>query len=287
MLPTPISAVTIDGRAFFVKRDDLIDPYLSGNKYRKLYTLVHTPKERFDTVISYGGTQSNAMLSIAKLCFDKGWRFLYYTKPLSQRQKEEVSGNFRYALEFGMEHKEVPHAIYKEFIASLTAQTDDRTFLLHQGGAVKEAKAGIAALAKEIQKQNPPVKALATPSGTGTTALFLALALPQYRVYTTPCVGDGAYLTKQMEALGEIPKNLVVLEPPKKHPFGKPNLEFYKLYVKLLEQTGIEFDLLYAPSMWKMVLEKTTEKILYIHSGGVIGNESMLKRYQKGSIKGD
>jgi len=44
---------------------------------------------------------------------------------------------------------------------------------------------------------------------------------------------------------------------------------------------GIEFDLLYAPGMWKALLEQTSEDILYIHSGGVTGNESMLKRYEK------
>ncbi|MDQ6981063.1 MAG: 1-aminocyclopropane-1-carboxylate deaminase, partial [Ghiorsea sp.] len=45
----------------FVKRDELIDPLLSGNKYRKLYSLIQTPSETYSTLISYGGTQSNAM----------------------------------------------------------------------------------------------------------------------------------------------------------------------------------------------------------------------------------
>jgi len=32
--------------------------------------------------------------------------------------------------------------------------------------------------------------------------------------------------------------------------------------------------------MWEALLEQTTENILYVHSGGVTGNESMLKRYK-------
>lgn len=44
---------------------------------------------------------------------------------------------------------------------------------------------------------------------------------------------------------------------------------------------GVEFDLLYAPAMWIAILEQTTEKITYIHSGGVSGNQSMLERYTK------
>ena len=65
---SPISKITLEGRDFYVKRDDLIDRYLAGNKYRKLYTLLQTPSKKFNKIISYGGTQSNAMLAIAAMC---------------------------------------------------------------------------------------------------------------------------------------------------------------------------------------------------------------------------
>ena len=281
MLPTPVSTVDIDGREFLIKRDDLIDPFLSGNKYRKLYTLIHTPPTSLDLVISYGGTQSNAMLSIAKVCHDKGWEFRYYSKPLSKTQKSSPKGNYRYALELGMRHIEIEQAIYKDFIASLTMQNDARSLILHQGGADVSAKVGLEELAREIRTQKMDVQALATPSGTGTTALFLAQALPEYRIYTTPSVGDAGYLKEQMRSLGDIPSNLIILESEKKYTFAKPYREFWQLYTKLKEQTGIEFDLLYAPLMWKMLLDRTDEKICYIHSGGAMGNESMIERYEK------
>ena len=79
---SPISKIELEGRVFYVKRDDLIDPFLAGNKYRKLYSLLNTPKEKYTTITSYGGTQSNAMLAIAAMCKSKGWKFIYYTKTL-------------------------------------------------------------------------------------------------------------------------------------------------------------------------------------------------------------
>ena len=78
---TSISKITLDGRLFYVKRDDLFDTHLAGNKYRKLHPLLQTPKENLEHIISYGGTQSNAMLAIAAMCKAKGWKFTYYTKP--------------------------------------------------------------------------------------------------------------------------------------------------------------------------------------------------------------
>lgn len=280
MKKSPISKIHLDGRDFYVKRDDLIDPFLAGNKYRKLYTLLQTPKEKYNKIISYGGTQSNAMLAIAAMCKKKNWKFFYYTKPLSQFQKEQNEGNFFHALSLGMRHVEIEEAYYKEYIASLRINLEEKTYIIDQGGADQSAKEGLKVLAKEIREANLDVKSLATPSGTGTTALFLALALPEYKVYTTPCVGDVTYLKEQMNALHALPNNLIILEPSKKYHFAKLYPEFYEMYKKTLA-CGIEFDLLYAGGMWKVLLEQTNEEILYIHSGGVSGNASMLKRYEK------
>jgi len=281
---SPISELYVDGRRFYVKRDDLIDPFLAGNKYRKLYTLLQTPSKKLKKVISYGGTQSNAMLAIAAMCKSKGWEFVYYTKPLSQAQKDEDRGNYYFARKLGMKHIEIAQELYRDFIASLRLSLDEQSFIIDQGGAVEEARLGLEVLAEEIRAQDPHTKSLATPSGTGTTALYLALSLPEYRVYTTPCVGDADYLREQMSALHEIPKNLVILEPKKKYHFAKPYREFLEIQKKLL-RGGIEFDLIYAPGMWRALLEQTHEEVLYIHSGGVSGNESMMQRYrQKGLI---
>ena len=280
MINSPISKIILEGRDFYVKRDDLIDPFLAGNKYRKLYTLLQTPSHKLNKIISYGGTQSNAMLAIAAMCKRKGWQFDYYTKPLSKTQKNFSNGNYFHSLNLDMNHIEIEEAFYKDFIASLSLTVDTSTFIIDQGGAVEEAKRGLEVLAQEIRDSKLEIRSLATPSGTGTTALFLALSLPEFKVYTTPCVGDSEYLREQMQALHELPDNLIILEPLKKHHFAKPYPEFLCIYKKLLE-TGIEFDLLYAPGMWESLLSQTNEEILYIHSGGVSGNESMLKRYEQ------
>ncbi|WP_372999585.1 1-aminocyclopropane-1-carboxylate deaminase [Sulfurimonas sp.] len=281
---SPISKILLERRDFYVKRDDLIDPFLAGNKYRKLYTLLKTPSNKLSKIISYGGTQSNAMLAIAAMCKNKGWDFEYYTKPLSQTQKTHSHGNYFHSINLGMKHVEIDETFYKDFIASLSLTIDATTFIIDQGGAVEEAKKGLEVLAEEIREACLELRSLATPSGTGTTALFLALALPEFKIYTTPCVGDVNYLKEQMQALHKIPKNLIILEPTKKHHFAKPYPEFLEIYKKLLA-SGIEFDLLYAPGMWEALLSQTDEEILYIHSGGVSGNESMLKRYeQKGYV---
>jgi 1-aminocyclopropane-1-carboxylate deaminase len=123
------------------------------------------------------------------------------------------------------------------------------------------------------------------PSGTGTTALFLQKHLPSNSVYTTPCVGDASYLKKQFLVLEKNesyhPK---ILSLEKKHHFAKLYKENYKIWLKLQQQTGVEFDLLYDPLGWRVLLahpEVFSKPTLYIHQGGVLGNESMLPRYER------
>jgi len=273
------------GRSFFVKRDDMIDPLLSGNKYRKLFTLIQTSPEEYKTIISYGGTQSNAMLSIAALCQQKGWAFDYYSKPVPDHLKRQVSGNLKAALDLGMSLHEVAHDMYETTLTKLKTSTDESTLVIPQGGADPIAEQGIRKLAEEIKTWHAGHQEalnIVTPSGTGTTAYYLALALPNAKVFTTPSVGDSAYLEKQMLQLGELPLNLNVLEPKKKYHFGKPYPEFLDIYLAL-KDAGITFDLIYAPKMWQTLLanmQNIQGTILYVHSGGILGNETMLERYQ-------
>ena len=235
------------GRDYFVKRDELIDPLLSGNKYRKLFSLIQTPAERYRGITSYGGTQSNAMLSIATLCQQKGWTFHYTCKLLPERLKANPTGNLKRALELGMQIHEVEHGEYEDAIALLRSPSDTATLFLPQGGADPIAETGIRVLAREIvqwqQEQGIEKLNVVTPSGTGTTACYLALELPDLSVLTTACVGDSDYLIRQMEMLGAVPLNLHILENEKKHHFARPYPEFLDIY-RELKDAGIEFDLL-------------------------------------------
>jgi len=101
-------------------------------------------------------------------------------------------------------------------------------------------------------------------------------------VLTTPAVGDRDYLLTQMQSLGQLPNNLKILQNRKKHHFAKPYAEFLMVYNELLH-AGIEFDLIYGALMWHTLLQHIDNvegTILYIHSGGLIGNASMLARYR-------
>jgi len=281
-----VECITLRGRQFHIKRDDLIDPLLSGNKYRKLYSLIHTPTDQYRRIVSHGGTQSNAMLSIAALCRQKGWHFDYTAKTVASHLKQAPSGNLRVALALGMQLHEVAPEQYQSAVQSLQSDVDTSTLFVPQGGADPLARAGIDILACEISQwqqrhQMAPLH-IVTPSGTGTTAYYLACALPDLSVLTTPVVGDKAYLIAQMQMLGPVPQNLHILESPRKYHFARPYAEFLATWQEL-QEAGITVDLIYGAAMWHTLLLQIGQlagPILYVHSGGLIGNETMLSRYR-------
>lgn len=168
-----------------------------------------------------------------------------------------------------------------------------------------EAAAGLADLAEELAA----FVALTAPSepwtvvmesGTGASALFLhrrlrALAADHIQVLAVPCVGDAAYLLSQMRTIdgGEVGLSYpCILEGATKRAFGKPYPALLALWRRLEEESNVEFDLLYAPRAFEQLAESferepnrwAGRRLLYVHCGGVSGNESQLRRYARAGM---
>ncbi|MFA6740003.1 MAG: 1-aminocyclopropane-1-carboxylate deaminase [Arcobacteraceae bacterium] len=273
-----IHEVTFNKQKYFIKRDDLLNPDFSGNKARKFYYYLINDFPNIKKVVSHGSSQSNAMYSLSVLCKLKNWQFDYYVDHTASFLKENPSGNYKYAIKNGMNIIE----------SKLPDFFDKETLFINEGGALVQASYGIEVLANEIKlwvsQNNIKNIKIFLPSGTGTTALFLQKFLP-FEVLTCACVGNEEYLIKQFESL-EKNNYPTIIKMDKKYHFGKLYKEFYEIHNELLNQTKIEFDFLYDSLGWicfekyvKQLKEENTT-FLYIHQGGIIGNESMYDRYK-------
>ncbi len=291
-LPSPVETITFRGMPYFLKRDDRIHPDLSGNKARKFHWFLdHAPPD-IHTVRSYGSPQSNAMYSLSVLAKRRGWRFEYRVDHLAGFLQENPHGNYAAALANGMEL-----VIEKSGEGQAFSHPAKGILWIEEGGRQAEAEYGVGILAQEIrtwqEEQGIASLDLFLPSGTGTTALFLQKTFVgmdrsggiSTKVYTTPCVGDAAYLRRQFMMLVSDPRcHPVVLDLPRKYHFGKLYREFYEIWIELRHDTGVEFDLLYDPKGWMTLLahrRRLGRDVMYLHQGGLMGNQSMLPRYQR------
>ena len=270
----------IEGKyRFYLKRDDLLDPRFSGNKARKLHFFLKSDLA-VDTLVSYGSLHSNAMYSLSELAKLKKWRFIYYAA-IDEKALQNPKGNLAAALENGMELRSIEELAIDDPNSLSHVVQKGSTLLVPEGVRCKEAQTGVALLAKEIEEWEGEARVF-LPSGTGATALFLQKHLG-LRVYTTPCVGDERYLKEQFFALEPDSKyHPTILPPPKRYRFGRLYKELFSLWKDLYEHTGVEFDLLYDPVGFATLLhhDMVDERLLYIHQGGLKGNETMIERYK-------
>ncbi len=290
---SPITQHSFNGHKFFLKRDDLLHSHFSGNKARKFMKLLEEQNPEITTLISYGSAQSNAMYSMAALAQIKGWAFEFYVHHVPSWLKNTPIGNYRVALDLGMQitaMKDIGSELHPSQYIKDVRGLDNTTLLVPEGGRAHIAEEGVKQLAWEIlewTRFSPKEQfVVALPAGTGTTALYLHKHLSSHgiEVLTCPCVGDRNYLIEQFKMLDES-SHPIVLSQRNKHHFGHLYQEDYETWKALFEQTDVEFDLLYDPYMWQCLMpwliENPDKTLIYIHQGGLLGNESMLPRYQR------
>jgi len=266
----------------YIKRDDLLSKDFSGNKARKFHYFLDHEFPKIKKVISYGSAQSNAMYSLSVLAKKRGWEFEYYVQHISSYLSDNPHGNYRCALENGMKLQVEEEKPLREKLES------DATLFIEEGGRDFYAEYGLKVLAEEIaiwqEEQGIAELNIFLPSGTGTTALFLQKN-SKNRVYSVSCVGGSEYLKKQFYMLEKDETfHPEIIDPSKKRHFGKLYRESYNIWLELQDKMGVEFDLLYDPHGWLTLLENPqifSLPTLYIHQGGLMGNESMLARYQR------
>jgi len=280
---SPITELGFLGRKWLIKRDELLDEQINGNKARKLYRFA---KNGFgaNTVISYGGAQSNAMYAISVLAKAQNVKFIYYAKKLPSILKESPSGNLKAALANGMQLLELENSEYNLKIEELLSLEQADTLLIRQGGADEYARDGLKILADELNEFSKASKlknpVAITSSGTGTTAGYLSEYL-DFECLTTPCVSNADFLNSEFERLG-VTKKPIIMETKEKIAFAALHPKLLSIYTKLLE-ADLEFDLIYDAKCWLAISENLKffegRDVIFVHSGGTLGNETQLARY--------
>jgi len=294
---SPVEHICFAGNDFFIKRDDLLTPAFSGNKARKLYYLLGNEFPGISKVIGHGSPQANLLYSLSALAKLKGWQLDFYVDHIPAFLRDNPAGNYLAAIENGaniisLSGKELSGTV-GEYIQDVVLPLSKHCLFVPEGGRSELAEPGVKRLAEEIkswkQEHQVPDLKVVLPSGTGTTALYLQKYLP-FDVLTCACVGGEDYLKKQFFELSIDEKHHpVILPTSKKYHFGKLYDEFFTMWKTLRNDTGIEFELLYDPLGWISLLDylagrdkqKNKSTILYIHQGGLLGNSTMLSRYNR------
>ncbi len=267
------------------KRDDMIHPFISGNKWRKLkYNLKKAHAERKNHIVTFGGAWSNHILATA--C---AGAILGYSTEAFIRGEIVDNPVLGMCQLFGMKLHFVSREQYRhkhQLFASLS--TPDEAYFIDEGGWGIEATKGCREIITELSATYSHIFCAA---GTGTTAAGIAIALSENNLSTSlhvvPVLKGGSFIADEMQKLCA-PMDQTVLHTD--YHFGgyaktKPELlDFIKDFVAktgiLIEPTYTGKALYALHDLIKQDTFQSGERILFVHTGGLTGILGMLDRFK-------
>lgn len=263
----------------WMKRDDLLHPVISGNKWRKLkYMLDHALSLGADTLISMGGAYSNHLHALAYVGKVLGLKTIGFVRG---EQPETLTPTLLDMKAWGMELKFVSRSDYR-LLRQYKNWHDlpglkPRQYWLPEGGAQPLALKGVAELVVEI---GIPYDKLCVPCGTGTTLAGIIEAVPeQVSVLGFAALKNAGFLTAEVDALLSQSRNNWQIDLAYHFGgFAKTNAELSAFIEDFELKTTIPLEPVYTGKMMYAIYDlikknyfKSGERIVAVHTGGLQG----------------
>lgn len=271
------------GLQLFIKREDEIHPFVSGNKWRKLkYNLEEAKRQGHSKLLTFGGAYSNHIYATAAAAHEEGFEAVGIIRG-EELTKKPLNKTLRFAQEQGMYLHFVSRADYRrkneeKFFSLLRVKFGD-FYLIPEGGTNMLAIKGSA----EILDDSTKVFDYITSSvGTGGTlaGIITASNAEQQVVGFSALKGD--FLTEEIKELLKTygkPKNNWKVKADY-HCGGYAKTPDYLMdFIKGFERRHrVLLDPIYTGKMMYGLYDlmdkgsfKSGSKILAIHTGGLQG----------------
>lgn len=273
------------GISLYIKREDLIHPVVSGNKFRKLkYNLIAAKEQGFDTLLTFGGAYSNHIAATAFAGADNGFRTIGVIRGEELELVWEENPTLREAHSAGMQFHFISRRDYRlkttpAFLGQLE-QRWGKFYLVPEGGTNMLAVKGCEEI---LQPEDAQFDYVACCVGTGgTLAGLINSAHPKQEVLGFPVLRD--------EGLKEYIPTFVNRNQWRliwDYHFGgyaKVSVELITFINEFRRLTGVPLDPVYTGKLLYGLMDmiargkfKPGSKLLAIHSGGLQGITGMNK----------
>ncbi len=275
-----------------VKRDELLDTEISGNKWRKLkYNLLEAQTQGKSTLLSYGGAFSNHVYAVAAAGKKYGFRTIFLIRG---EKPEHPSPTLRFADSVGAQLHFCSRSQYRDsdFLDHFAQKFGDHVYVLPEGGSNPHAIKGCTEIVTELKMQMGKLPDfICLSAGTGATAAGIIAALDgAAQVLIFPALkGNGLEeeLTKML--LGYKGKSYRNWQFIKDYHFGGYAKHQPALIHFINEFKGkfrIPLDPIYTGKMLFGVLDLITQnhfpkgsKVVAIHTGGLQGIAGFNERF--------
>jgi 1-aminocyclopropane-1-carboxylate deaminase len=281
------------GVEVYIKRDDLIHPFISGNKWRKLRLNIEKFRQgKYEGLVTFGGAFSNHIAATAAL----GKLQTIPTVGIIRGDELNSSSNdtLKQASENGMELRFVSREKYEERYERIYHEELRRelgnVLLVEEGGANYYGVMGMADMVNELPFEPDYIFCAC---GTGTTAAGLLAATEKTCLVAVSVLRNGGWLKNEIwkllllttfdeESTTEKMNRLQLETGFDFGGYGKHTPELINLMNTFYRNHTIPLDQVYTAKMIAAFYDhleqgklKKGSRIILLHSGGTQGTTSI------------
>ena len=271
------------GISLVIKREDLIHPFVSGNKFRKLkYNLLQAKAENQSCLLTFGGAFSNHIAAVAYAGKEHGFQTIGIIRGEELGTKIESNPTLKFAQECGMQLEFISRENYRlkteAFFLEQLGKKYGSFYLVPEGGTNALAIQGCEEI---LTNEDAFFDYIGCAIGTGgTISGIINSALPHQKVLGFPAL-KGDFLQDEICNFVQN-ENWELITDYHFGGYGKVNAGLIDFINWFFEQTQIPLDPVYTGKMVFGIVDLIKRnyfpenvKILVIHTGGLQGIQGM------------
>ena len=264
----------------FLKREDLLHPHISGNKFRKLkYNLLEARKLKVNTILTFGGAFSNHILATAAAAKENDFKAIGVIRGEELVNQYKENPTLVLAEQFGMKFYFVDRKTFRlkndnDFIAELKNEFGD-FYLVPEGGTNDLAIKGCEEI---LTNDDSDFDYICCAVGTGGTisGLINSSNIEKHKIIGFSAL-KGDFLNDDIRKFAK-QDNWKLITDYHFGGYGKVKPELITFLNKFYAQTRIPLDPVYTGKMMFGIVDLIEKgffpdnaKILAIHTGGLQG----------------
>ncbi len=278
----------------YAKRDDLIHPLVSGNKWRKLkYNLARARQNKAEGIFTFGGAFSNHLLATASACRETGLRSLGFVR--GEELNSDSNETLRQCAALGMELIFLDRMEYGmrndyEYLMELH-QEHPNFYVVPEGGANYYGIIGC----QEIWREIPfPVDHVFVAQGTATTGCGLLTGTQgNTKLHVVPVLKGYDSRQEMLQLLNRFTYDAALseeyLQAVEIHPdahfggYAKYDDRLLAFIREIYRDCGLPLDHVYTGKAFYALCKWVEEtglpagqKILFVHTGGLQASDFYL-----------
>lgn len=275
----------------YIKRDDLIHPIISGNKWRKLkFNLLAAKRLNYKGIISFGGAYSNHIHALAYACKQQNLTSLGIIRGEEHYQNNATLSK---AKNWGMVFHFVNRNEYRlredeTYLNSLQNKYPDY-FIVPEGGSNELALPGVGETILELEQQVKYDTLLVPVGSGGTIAGLIKEDNNKHNILGIAVLKQAEYLTKEIAKLlnnnTNKYNNWKLLTDYHLGGYGKFSHVAASQIAQFTKATQIPFEPIYSGKMllalFSLITQghfKKNQTIVLLHTGGLQGLKGLAEQ---------